>query len=232
MAFGAEFNNANGSIIASTEEIREIYQPVTSGNISSLSTTGSPAWEIDDHIFFRVASLSSGHYRSIFFDFDIYTGVVTIKSKTGTDTNAHRGDLATAYTAEGVHLKRNTQVGSTPGNYGLQVVGSAGSVVFDSRSILANDAIEITDTYAHNSRSGNPAAASSLLSSTYTDWAELSKNAAYDYIGIQSTTNNIGLCFSNNHTTYGTGIRFINWQDVNGTTFYVQNSAFLLVGEN
>lgn len=135
----------------------------------------------------------------------------------------------------------STSFDTSTGNYGLQIKNSSNDIVFDSRNYTSNTVIYPSVIIQPNTRTGAPGSDTPLTTDrflyprVYNSTGTTAMAGTYDPSGSSTVGgyNTIGYIFYNNHSSWGSGIKYIgrfNSTFGGGTSFVANYFGNYLAG--
>lgn len=207
MGYGLKVTTGSGNTILQIDSDTLMKDYVCVGGASSSSTIPN-SFSLSEDIVFVNTSVSSGQYKTLFLVDDNGTYRFTGQTNPANVlTNAGMAYVSASY----ILLKPITALSNPSGSYGLVVYNSANQIAFDSRYYTASFNASIIDYHQPVSRSGNPNVDSPLISdiSAYPVLDTFNTALGGDLL---NPTRKAGFLFANNHSTYGTGIYWLSFQ--------------------
>lgn len=209
MAYGIQITGILGDLQLDSEKELVNQTPVESGTATAPTTS----WNQYNDLLFINATVASGSYRCVFMNGTGFHG--------HTNTPSY-SDQTSAVSIPYIVLK-NANTITPSANYGVQIYNSNLEVEFDSRNCAGAGNILVSSFVPSQSKSGNPNTSSTITSDLST-WVAIKPTDSLTLIGYM---------FSNNHSTYGTGIYYVGYRySIWGTGIgYEANYYTLITGE-
>ena len=223
MAFGISItgNDTGGNFIVQDTDLNMInYQVISSGTASSIPSSSFPG---DARLFINGNVGSSNTNKFITIDRNSGNTFKTV-GFSGSLGNNISNITYTTCTVNYLVLQKMTAISNSGGNYGIQILTSAGEVAFDTRRLLTNTSFLFTgDTKQPNVVSGDGGTISAD-GDTYCD-----SNILFEF------TSNSASAIRWRGTGVGTNrVEYLHFRSFSGrtsSTSYINNFGTILTGK-